>query len=69
MDLLIAASDMVAVDIISTAIMGIDPEEVKYLQLAAECGLGVSDLNKIEILGESIDKVKRKFKLPPEFAG
>lgn len=50
MDLLIAASDMVAVDIISTAIMGIDPEEVKYLQLAAECGLGVSDLNKIEIL-------------------
>lgn len=69
MNLLIAGSDMVAVDTVSAAIMGIDPRKVKYLQLAAECGLGVSDLNKIEILGESIDKVKRKFKLPPEFAG
>ena len=43
--------------------------KAKYLQLAAKCGLGVSDLNEIEILGESIDKVKRKPELPPEFAG
>jgi len=69
MNLIIAGSDMVAVDTVSAAIMGIDPRKVKYLQLAAKCGLGVSDLNKIEILGEKIDKVKRKFKLPPEFAG
>lgn len=69
MNLIIAGSDMIAVDTVSAATMGIDPRKVKYLQLAANHGLGVSDLNKIEILGEEIDKVKRKFKLPPEFAG
>ncbi|UCE95555.1 MAG: DUF362 domain-containing protein [Candidatus Bathyarchaeota archaeon] len=69
MNLLIAGSDMVAVDTVSTAIMGIDPKKVKYLQLAAKCGLGISNLNEIEILGEPIDSVKRKFKLPPEFSG
>ena len=68
MNLLIAGSDMVAVDTVSAAIMGINPKKVKYLQLAAKCGLGVSDLSKIEILGESIGKVKKRFKLPPEFA-
>lgn len=67
MNLIIAGSDMVAVDTVSAAIMGIDPKKVKYLQLAAKCGLGVSDLNEIEILGEEIDKVKRKFELPLEF--
>jgi uncharacterized protein (DUF362 family) len=49
MNLLIAGLDMVAVDTVSTAIMGIDPRRVKYLQLSAKCGLGVSDLNEIEI--------------------
>lgn len=67
MNLIIAGSDMVAVDTVSAAIMGIDPRKVKYLQLAAKRGMGVSDLNKIDILGEKIDNVKRKFKLPPEF--
>jgi len=69
MNLIIAGSDMVAVDTVSAAIMGIDPRKVKHLQLAAKCGLGVSDLNKIEVLGEKIDEVKREFKLPPEFIG
>jgi len=62
MNLLIAGSDMVAVDAVSTAIMGIDPKKVKYLQLAEKRDLGVSDLDEIEILGEPIDEVKRNFK-------
>ena len=62
MNLLIAGSDMVAVDAVSSAIMGIDPKKVKYLQLAEKCDLGVSSLDEIEVLGESIDEVKREFK-------
>jgi uncharacterized protein (DUF362 family) len=62
MNLLIAGSDMVAVDAVSSAIMGIDPKKVKYLQLAEKCDLGVSNLDEIEVLGESIDEVKREFK-------
>jgi len=67
MNLLIAGRDMVAVDSVATKIMGIDPREVKYLRLAEERGLGVSNLREIEVLGESIKGVERKFQLPQEF--
>ncbi len=67
MDLIIAGKDMVAVDTVGSAVMGIDPSEVKYLRLAAEAGLGVSDLNEIDILGEDIEDVRQEFKLPSRF--
>ena len=63
MALIIAGQDMVAVDTVGTTIMGIDLEKVKYLQLAEERGLGVSNLKEIEVLGEKIEKVKRKFRV------
>ncbi len=67
MNLLIAGQDMVAVDSVATKVMGIDPSKVKYLRLAEERGLGVADLNEIEVLGETIEGVTRKFQLPQEF--
>jgi uncharacterized protein (DUF362 family) len=67
MNLLIAGRDMVAVDSVATAVMGIDPRRVKYLRLAGERGIGVSNLKEIEVLGENIEAVERKFKLPQEF--
>jgi len=67
MNLIIAGRDMVAVDTVATAIMGINPRDVKYLGLAEERGLGISDLDEIEILGEKIEEVQRKFILPPFF--
>ncbi len=63
MNLVIAGRDPVAVDSVGAAVMGINPEKVKHLSLAEERGLGTHDLRKIEILGEPIEKVKRKFKL------
>jgi hypothetical protein len=47
--------------------MGINPRNVEYLNLAEDKGLGVSKLNKIKILGDRIEDVKKKFKLPPTF--
>jgi len=61
MNLVIAGTDPVAVDTVGTAVMGIEPTEVKHLVLAEKKGLGTSNLNKITILGENIKKVKRKF--------
>ncbi len=69
MGLIIAGTDMVAVDSVSTAVMGINPREVKYLRLAEERGLGVSNLDEIEVLGEDIKSVRRIFKLPSTFKG
>jgi uncharacterized protein (DUF362 family) len=67
MNLIIAGTNMFAVDAVATAVMGIDPSRVKYLRLAEERKLGTANLNEIEILGEQIDNVKRKFKLPSAF--
>jgi len=63
MDLIIAGQDMVAVDTVGTTIIGIDLEKVKYLKLSEERSLGVSNLKDIEVLGEKIEEVKRKFRL------
>lgn len=67
MNLIIAGQDMVAVDTVATAVMGIDPNKVKYLTLAQETGLGVSNLKEIEVLGENIEEIERKFRLPSTF--
>jgi len=65
MNLVIAGIDPVAVDAVGAAVMGISPENVKHLCLAEETGLGTCRLEEIEILGESIEKVKRKFRTSP----
>lgn len=62
MNLIIAGQDMVAVDAVGTAVMGIDPVTVKYLRIAEEIGLGVSNLEEIKVLGESIEEVKKRFR-------
>jgi len=62
MNLVIAGTDPVAVDAVGAAVMGIPPENVKHLRLAEEAGLGTCHLERIEILGEPIQKVKRKFR-------
>lgn len=62
MNLVVAGTDPVAVDAVGAAIMGVPQEDVKHLRFAVEKGLGISDLNQIKILGESIESVKKKFR-------
>ena len=62
MNLVIAGTDPVAVDAVGAAVMCIAPESVKHLQLAEEKGLGTCHLERIQVLGEPIEKVRRKFK-------
>ncbi len=67
MGVVIAGEDMVAVDAVGAAVMGIDPGMVRHLQLAEERGLGVADLSRIEVLGNPIEAVQRPFELPSTF--
>jgi uncharacterized protein (DUF362 family) len=62
MGLVIAGMDYVAVDTVGSAVMGYSPSECKYLQYASEKGLGTCDLSEIDVVGASIDDVKRKFR-------
>lgn len=62
MNLIIAGADPVAVDAVGAAVMGIQPTEVKHLVLAERKGLGTCRLENIEVIGEPIEKVGRKFR-------
>jgi uncharacterized protein (DUF362 family) len=62
MNLVIAGTDPVAVDSAGAAVMGVPPTEVKHLVLAEKKGLGTCRLEKIDIIGEQIEKVRRNFR-------
>ncbi|NPV72030.1 MAG: DUF362 domain-containing protein [Firmicutes bacterium] len=64
MNLVIAGTDTVAVDAVTSSIMGFEPIEIPAVRCAATEGLGVMDLEQIEILGEPLEKVRRFFKRP-----
>ena len=57
-----AGVDFISVDAVMTSVMGFDPRRKGDIYLADENGLGVADLNKIDIIGEEIDKVRLPFK-------
>ncbi len=59
----IAGTDFLAADTIATRIMGFDPHQVGYLHYCMVKGLGVSDLDRIEIRGEALSRcIGRPFK-------
>jgi len=62
MNLIIAGTDPVAVDSVGAAVMDIPPTDVEHLLLAQKKGLGTCELEEITVVGEPIEKVKRKFK-------
>jgi len=60
MDLIIIGRDPVATDAVAAKIMGFDPESIFHIKRAAEKKIG--NMNEIEVVGESIESVARKFK-------
>jgi len=50
MGLAIAGINAVAVDTVTSYLMGFNPEHIGYLNIAAERGLGTNDLNQITVL-------------------
>lgn len=62
MGIAVASIDPIACDAVMAYMMGFDPMTIGYLALAQEYGLGISDLKKIEIIGESPSSHVRKLK-------
>ena len=59
----LAADNAVAMDAVVATMMGCDPENLRFLQKAANDGLGDYNLNQINIVGR-LEKIDH-FKLPP----
>lgn len=61
---IVASSDMVAVNAVTSAIMGLHPLELASTQVAMKDGLGTGELSEIEVLGKTIAEVLHPFKRP-----
>jgi uncharacterized protein (DUF362 family) len=61
--LIISSYDTVAADSVASYVMGVDPETVKYIQLAGQQDLGCSDLSQIDVAGVPKDEAVRPFEV------
>ncbi len=51
-NIILASSDMVAIDAVAAKIMGFDPMKIRCTAKAHELGLGTADTSQIEIVGD-----------------
>jgi len=63
----VAGLDWLAVDRVGIELMGIDYSNIGYLNFCGQTGRGNADLNKIQIIGESIAAHKRSYRLSDNF--
>jgi uncharacterized protein (DUF362 family) len=61
--LAIASTDYVAADRVGVEAMGINPDWMGYLRFCSEFGVGQYDLAKIDVRGEKLEAVRRKYQL------
>jgi uncharacterized protein (DUF362 family) len=59
----IASRDFIAADRVGVETMGIDPTWMGYLRFCGDFGIGQYDLSKIDVRGEKIASVARKYQL------
>nr|WP_319373253.1 DUF362 domain-containing protein [uncultured Methanobacterium sp.] len=50
-NVILASDDQVAVDALAAKIMGFDPLTIDYIKIAHERGLGIGDVDQIELIG------------------
>ncbi len=59
----VASTDFVAADRIAVECMGIDPEWMGYLQYCEQAGVGAYNRSRIELRGEKVETVQKKYRL------
>jgi hypothetical protein len=52
-NVILASADQVAIDAVSSKMMGFDPLSIPYIKIASEKGLGCGDPREIEIVGDA----------------
>lgn len=60
-NIILASADSVAIDAVSSHLMGFDPMKVGCIRTAHEQGLGCGNFSEIEIVGEDIKNTNWKF--------
>jgi uncharacterized protein (DUF362 family) len=64
---LLAGTDIVAVDAVTTSLMGLNPRTIKTIQLGHAAGLGEMNVAKIDIQGDDLKNLKMNFEQPEDY--
>ncbi len=64
LDLILAGYDPVLLDTVVCRIIDLDPKKVVHLKKSQDKGLGTLSLDQAQVVGRSIEEVKRPFKIP-----
>jgi uncharacterized protein (DUF362 family) len=59
----VVSTDYVAADAVGASLMGLSPTDLGYITYLATAKVGEADLSKMEILGEKVEKLARKYQL------
>lgn len=60
-NVILASADQVAIDAVAAKMMGFNPLDIKYINLAHQRGLGCGDPREIRVVGEDIRSVNWNF--------
>jgi len=63
----IAGTDFLSVDRVGTEVMGVDFDEIRYLNYLWDQEFGEGDLSNIELVGQSIEACKMSYEMAPRF--
>lgn len=61
----LASLDPLALDVLTTKLMGFDPNKIMYLTSLAEAGMGQGDLSKVTVLGTPAEECQFHFQPHP----
>ena len=61
---IVAGRDPVAVDTIGAYLMGFEQDEVRHIKYTGAKGVGISDMNRIDVFGENPERIRRQFQRP-----
>jgi uncharacterized protein (DUF362 family) len=64
MDVIIAGTNPLATDMVAASVMGFKPGKIPTFVWANKAGLGPQSLEEIEVRGEAVSSVKRRFARP-----
>ena len=57
----LASRDPLAADAVAAQLIGLNPDDLEYLELGQAVGLGVADPDRIDIRGDAVSRVGRRF--------
>lgn len=60
-NMVVAGKDMVALDAVCSQLMGLNPDDIEHVTLAGIKGLGISNIDSIQIFGDSVSSARTEF--------